>query len=266
MKDYITIKPSENCGMCGYIWQTIRAIHHNPDRKYYVDFSNSIYKADKENIWDCFFKQPHSDIPPSPDLVEKTVGIIFHQDSEFVTANIVPQTAEEVQRRRNMFYEIIQKYIRLNDKTQAKVDGFADTHFSGKRVLGVHFRGTDHPDKSRMCNYMQTVKEMLINYDALFVCSDEHERFRMAECAFGGKVVSWESTRSKSPNLPLHSHSADLRYFRNNTKEYQHKIAEDVIIEAYLLSKTNFILCCPPSNVSYLARAINPSVGAIEMQ
>lgn len=265
MKDYIIIQPTENCGMCGYIWQTIRAIYHNPNKKYYIDFKNSIYKVGNENVWDLFFKQPHVNTRPSLDLVEKTVGIIFDQESEFVAANIIPNTPEETQRRRNVFSEIIRNYIHLNEETQEKVDLFVKTHFYGKKVLGVHFRGTDHPLKNRMCNYMQVVKEKLVDYDKLFVCSDEQERFKMAEFAFWRKIVSWDSIRSKNKELPLHSHSADPRYNRNNSPKYQHKIAEDVIIESYLLSKVDYLICCPGSNVNYLSRAINPNLEYVEL-
>ena len=265
MNDYIIIRPEENCGMCGYIWQTIRAMHHNPNKKYYVDFSNSIYKVENENIWDCFFEQPHTESIPISSDIEGVVGIIYDQSSEFLSPEIIPNTSEEIQRRREVFSQIISRHIRLRPKIQEKVDSFVRKNYTGKRVLGVHLRGTDHPHKSRMCDYMQKVKDIAINYDVIFVCSDEHNRFRMVECTFGDRVVSWDSIRSMEKNTPLHSHPRDIRYTRNSTGEYQHKIAEDVIIEAYLLSNADFLMCCPASNVNYLSRAINPNLEFVEL-
>jgi len=267
METYILIKPQENCGMCGYIWQTIRAIYHNPNKKYYIDFSNSIYKNNTltDNIWDYYFQQPHINNKPPAEQIEKEVGIIFDQYSEFIWSDIQPNTQEEIQRRRNDFHNIIKKYFKLQSDIEKKIDDFERLNFKGKSILGVHFRGTDHPNKKNMDEYMQIVKENLKNYDKIFVSSDEYERFRLAEIAFKDKIISYNSFRSKINNYPLHSHPNDYRYNRNNTQEYQRKIGEDVIIEAFLLSKTDFIMCCPDSNVNFLARAINPNLKSVSL-
>jgi hypothetical protein len=115
-----------------------------------------------------------------------------------------------------------------------------------------------------MDEYMQHIKKYLPFYDVVFVSSDEYERFRMAEVALSNKIVSYNSFRSEVSNKPLHSHPL-YSYGRNNNPEYQHKIAEDVIIEAYLMSKSNFLICCSASNVNYFARSINPNLESIEL-
>jgi hypothetical protein len=267
MEKYILIKPQDNCGMCGYIWQVIRGIYHNPDKKYYIDFSNSIYRPanTNDNVWDYFFQQPHTNHKPNTDHIEKEVGIIFDQHSEFIWRDIKPNTPEEIQKRRNEFSKIISFYCKPQPQLQEKIDKFVKENFEGKRVLGVHFRGTDHPDKKNMDKYMQTVKETLVNYDKIFVCSDEYQRYRMAEVAFKNKFISYDSLRSPGNNTPLHSHPNDPRYSRNDSWEYQRKIAEDVITEAFLMSKTNLLMCCPESNVNFLARAINPNLPSISL-
>ena len=265
---YIIVKPQENCGMCGYIWQTIRAIYHNPNRKYYIDFENSIYKSrTNDNIWDYFFCQPHTNTKPDVENIDKEVGIIFDAESEFVWEAIKPNTTEEIQKRRFIFSEIINKYCVLQPQIKSKVDLFVEKNFKNKKVLGVHFRGTDHPNKKHMSEYLQTIKEKLVNFDVLFVCSDEHERFRLAEVTFSKKVVSWDSIRSKTDSdvIPLHSHPTDMRYNRNNSFDYQYKISEDVIIESFLMSNVDFLVCCSDSNVNFLSRAINPNLNSITL-
>lgn len=265
MSKYIIIEPEGYCGMCGYLWQTIRAIYHNPNKFYYIDFATSIYKTRDENVWDYFFEQPHTSVKPTPDEVEKKVGIIFDQPSEFIWRNTQPNTQEEIQKRRFEFSEIIKKYMVLKPDIQKKVDEFAEKHFKGKKVLGVHFRGTDHTEKKPMEWYLQQVKERAMDYDVIFVCSDEHDRFRLAEIVFKDKVVGYDSIRSTNTN-PLHSPYYEKRFPRNGTFEYQYKIAEDVIVEAFLMSKVDFLMCCEASNVNYLARAINPTLQAIEVE
>ena len=260
----VVIKPQENCGMCGYIWQTLRGIYHNPNKKYYIDFSNSIYKPkiDDINVWDRYFEQPHISKRPNSNEIEKEVGIIFDVESAFIWSEIQPNTEENIRKRRQEFNSIIKKYVKLKKHVQQKIDDFVKNNFEGKRVLGVHFRGTDHPEKKNVVEYMQTIKDQLINYDVLFVASDDYERFRLAEVAFKNKIVSYDSIRSKS-KIPLHNHQNSVGH--NTSEEYQYKIGEDVIIEAYLLSKVDHLLCCPGSNVNYLARVINPVLSCKEL-
>lgn len=263
---YVIVRPQENCGMCGYIWQTLRAIYHNPNKKYYIDFCNSIYKSniDSSNVWDLYFEQPHISVKPTYEQTEKEVGIIFDPMSAFIWSEIQPNTTEQIQKRRNEFNELIQKYIKLKPHVQEKIDKFVDDNFKGKKILGVHLRGTDHPEKKKTVEYMQSIKDELINFDKLFVSSDEYERFRLVEVSFKNKVISYNSLRSKSKN-PLHMHQLDQWRGRNNSPEYQYKIGEDVIIEAYLLSKVDYLLCCPGSNVNYFSRAINPNLRCKEL-
>ena len=52
----------------------------------------------------------------------------------------------------------------------------------------------------------------------------------------------------------------------NNKEEYQYKIAEDVIIEAYLMSKVDLLMCCEGSNVNHLSRTINPNLPTIDVE
>lgn len=268
MNKYLIIEPEGYCGMCGYLWQTIRAIYHNPNKLYYIDFATSIYKPTNDlsqNVWDYYFEQPHTKTRPHDNEIIEKVGIIFDQASEFIWRDIVPNTPEEIQKRRFAFANIIKNFIVPKKSIQDKIDEFVEKNFKGKRVLGVHFRGTDHPDKKPMDYYLQQVKEKLVNYDVLFICSDEYERFRLAEIVFKNKVVFYDSIKSTNTN-PLHSPYYERRFPRNSSFEYQYKIAEDVIIEAFLMSKVDYLMCCEASNVNYLARAINPTLDALEVK
>ena len=141
---YILVKPQESCGICGYIWQTIRAIYHNPGKQYYIDFSNSLYKdygIAKENVWDYYFQQPHMLTLPPLNQIEKQVGIIMNEESEFRDVFMKNPTRELVDQKRKEFSRVISKYIKLLPKIQNKINTFVNTHFAGKRVLGVHLRG-----------------------------------------------------------------------------------------------------------------------------
>jgi hypothetical protein len=251
---YVIIKNNGSCGICGYIWQVLRAIWHNPDFRYYVDFSYGCQYGDDsvketDNVWEYYFKQPGDSEYPPEDQVEKTIDEIINvPESEFRDVFMVDPTPEYISNRRHEFNDIINKHIKLQPSVESKIQEFVDRNFTGKRVLGVHFRGTDHPDKKNVFEYFQTIKDKAANYDLIFCASDEAERINALITVFGDKVVTYNSLRSESAE-PLHY--SDKPKFR---------IGEDVIIEAYLLSKTDFLFCCSNSNVNYLSRAINPTL------
>ena len=99
-------------------------------------------------------------------------------------------------------------------------------------------------------------------HDKIFACSDESDMCSRIADRFGDKVFFYHSL--KSPNaIPLHMpfHIPG----RQNDPEYQCRIAEDVIVESHLLSKTNFLICSTGSNVNYLSRALNPELECITL-
>jgi|694.fasta_scaffold19449_7 hypothetical protein len=263
---YIIIKPDEYCGMCGCIWQVIRAIFHNPNKLYYIDFTDSIYNTKKnDNVWDYFFEQPHKNTFPSSDEIENFVGLISNQDSEFIWTNTVPNTVEEISKRRFIFHNIIKNFIKIKPEIEEKINKFVSLNFDNKKILGAHFRGTDHPYKKNMDEYFKIIDKVINEYDYIFVSSDSNERYEAAKKYYGTKLISYSALRSDKDDTPLHMPWYERRWKRNPTFEYQYKIAQDVIVEAYLLSKVNFLFCCPGSNVNYFARSLNPFLESVEI-
>lgn len=260
---YTVIKPENvpgsSCGFCGFIWQAIRAIYHNPNEEYYFDFSNSHYQTTPgaDNIWDHYYEQPFTTVKPQENEIKKTVGIIFDPESNFIHEEMVPQTPENIQAKRQIFNKIYTQHFKLKKEIQDRIDSFYDNNMRGKKVLGVHFRGTDHPNRQNMDKSLQVIKNNIIQYDRLLICSDEFFRYKIAAVAFKHKAIAYNSIRSDS-SAPLH-HNVSAS---NQNAEYFKKITEDIIIEATLMSKTDFLVCCPGSNVNFLSRAINPNLNS----
>jgi|LakMenEpi03Aug12_release.lakeMendotaPanAssembly.Ray.scaffolds.fasta_scaffold198945_3 hypothetical protein len=265
-KKYILIKPEQYCGMGGCIWQVIRAIYHNPNMLYYIDFTDSIYNTKKgDNVWDYFFEQPHVNTFPQSNEIEKVVGLISEQDSEFIWINTVPNTPDEISKRRLNFNNIINNYIKLKPHVEEKINNFVNLNFNNKKIVGAHFRGTDHPYKKNMDDYFKIIDQVINDYDYIFVCTDSNERYEAAKKYYGAKLISYDSLRSNRDDTPLHMPWYEQRWTRNPSFEYQYKIAEDVIIESHLLSRVNFLFCCAPSNVNYFARSLNPLLESVEI-
>jgi hypothetical protein len=263
---FIIIKPEEFCGMGGCLWQVIRAIAQYSNQKYYIDFTDSIYKVNaNDNMWDYFFDQPHSIQYPTDDQILKKIGLVRNESTEYIWRDIVPHTFEEIYNRRVMFNSIIKQYFVLKSNIKIKIENFVEQNFKNNKVLGLHFRGTDHPQKKNMKDYFFEIDKVVNNYDKIFICSDENSRFIFAKNYYGDKVVSYNALRSGQDGTPLHMPWYERRWVRNPSFEYQYKIAEDVIVESYILSNVDYLFCCGPSNVNYFSRAINPNLEAIEI-
>jgi hypothetical protein len=252
---YISIEPYTSCGIGGTIWQVLRAIYHNSNRNYYVNLTKGCLYTDfaithTNNPWEYFFEQP-SIITPDMEF-EKVVGLIEDYESEYRDV-FMYDAHTRYPKSRYVFNDIIKKYIKPLPHITNKINEFADKNFTNQKILGVHLRGTDHPDKLSPQRYIAAIKERLSDYDKLFVCSDEQQRVDTCIQEFGDKVITRDSIRSDS---------ASCLHHRDTTYNYHYRIGEDVIVEAYLLSKVNFLLCCSNSNINYFSRAIEPELQA----
>jgi len=243
-----------NSGMFAFIWQTLRGMYHYPTDKYYVHFGRESCYFDEEmlqtqgidNVWDYYFEQPHIDTLPIPSEITSEVGLLFDQFSEF---RDVYTTSEEYRVRREEYGHIVKKHIRLLPHMTTKVKDFYEANFKNKRVLGIHCRGTDHPDKLSMEFYISRIKQYIKDYDLIFVASDEQSRIDAIKKAFGDIVVEYPASFRSINETPLH--------YANNYRYSKYYIGEDVIIETYLLARVDTLLCCTNSNVNYFARVLN---------
>ena len=236
---YRLLHPTQhNSGMFAFIWQTIRAMYHYPEDEYYIWFGRESCYFDEEmysqqgidNVWDYYFKQPHTDSMPT--TISSEVGLLHDEWSEFRDIYLTPDV-----------------YAQLLPHVQQKIDDFYKSKFENKRILGIHCRGTDHPDKQDMQYYVDKIATYIDDYDYVFIASDEQYRVDCIKQAFGDKVIEYDVTFRSISDSPLHYH--------NSMQCSKYYVGEDVIIEAYLLAKTNMLLCCTNSNVNYFARALN---------
>lgn len=252
---YRLLHPTQhNSGMFAFIWQAIRGMYHYPSDQYYVEFGRESCYFDEEmyttqgieNVWDYYFEQPHVNEKPATKSILSEIGLLHDDFSEFRDIYLTPQVYED---RRSEYSQLVSKHIRLLPHVSGKVDMFYKTHFEGKRVLGVHCRGTDHPDKLPIEFYISRIEEYIGNYDVLFVTSDEQNRLDAIKRAFPDKVLEYPATFRSTNNIPLH--------YANDYECSKYYVGEDVIVEAYLLAKTDMLLCCTNSNVNYFVRVLN---------
>tara|TARA_R110000803_G_scaffold109199_1_gene177570 strand:- start:7292 stop:8086 length:795 start_codon:yes stop_codon:yes gene_type:complete len=255
---YILIKPTHrNAGMFSYIWETLRGMHRYPDQQYYIEYSGESCYYDQQlqdtqgitNVWDYYFEQPHTSTIPEYTEVIDTVSISHDEQSEYRYPLISSEIYKE---RRKEYCSVLKQHIKLLPHMSKKVDEFYEKHFKGKSVVGIHCRGTDHPDAQPIENYYKEIDHYLESYDYLFITSDEQKRVDSLKSRYGEKVIEYNATFRSISTTPLHygNHLVNSPYF----------IGEDVIVEAYLLSKVNMMLCCTNSNVNFFSRALNENL------
>ena len=250
----ILINPNHHgAGMFSYIWEVLRGIYRFPNETYYVQFGReSCYfdeqlyqQQDINNVWEYYFEQ----LNEFDDNITEIVNISSDSNSEY---RDVFMTSNDYITRTLEYHDIINKHIKLLPHVSQKIEDFCNTYFKDKKILGIHCRGTDHPDKKDMAYYIDQIALYVDDYDYIFIASDEQYRVDCIKQAFGDKIIEYNVTTRSASDAPLHYHTA----FQCS----KYHIGEDVIIEAFLLAKTNYLLCCTGSNVNFFVRALNPNL------
>jgi hypothetical protein len=252
---YILLHPTQpHSGLFAFIWQTIRGVYHNADKPYYFYFGPECCYYDDtifgfNNAWDYYFEQPHTALVPLQ--IEKEVGLIFDAESEFREGEEFGLSSEEYNKRRFVFNDIIKKYYVLKPYLREKIDTFYNLHLAGKRVIGLHCRGTDHPNNSDIGRYIEQIQNISADYDVIFATSDEQSKIDILKHHFGDKLITYDTFRSPT-GAPIH---IALRHMHN-----PRLIGEEALAEAYLLAKTDLLLFYTGSNVNFFVRALNPTL------
>lgn len=251
----ILINPKHHgAGMFSYIWEVLRAIYRYPNQKYHVHFGQESCYFDEylheqqniNNVWEYYFEQLN--LIESTDITN-IINISTDSESEY---RDVFMKSIDYKKQTLEYHDIIKKYVHLLPHVSEKIDEYYEKNFKNKKILGIHCRGTDHPDKKDMQYYINEISKYVNDYDYIFIASDEQYRVDCIKQAFGDKVIEYNVTTRSISDRPLHYHD------KFQCSKYH--IGEDVIIEAYLLSKVNMLLCCTGSNVNFFVRALNPNL------
>ncbi|MCE2983839.1 MAG: hypothetical protein LW832_09770 [Parachlamydia sp.] len=197
------------------------------------------------NWWDYFFE---------PLCIQKSPHFIPFILTDGELSAYAWHTALQMDPRRT--FELINKYIRLNVKMQAKVDQFAESHFKDFFVIGIHYRGTDKYTEARRVEYdemEQAIRQVIsVNEEKnlkLFVATDEEEFLQFIKSRFHQPLCFIEAERSQN-SLPVH-------YFSYKENNYQK--GEDAVMDCYLLSRVNFLIRTS-SNLSLISERLDLSL------
>ncbi len=140
----------------------------------------------------------------------------------------------------NQHFKIFKKYIKIKKDILSKAHKFEIDNFYKKKVLGVHFRGTDmktqerHPYPATFKQIVSYIDSELKNnkYDLIFLVTEELNYLYKLKSRYKEKICYYNSFRSNKSDI-----------FDNNRKNHRYLIGRENIIDMLLLSKTRSIIC-----------------------
>ena len=205
------------------------------------------------NWWNYYFKPIHL----SKEPCESAHTILSYE-----------QTMLSLYAQYNMSAErghaLIEKYIKLKQPLQEKLDAFVDTHFKDRFIIGIHYRGTDKKSEAPEIEYATIAKciteELLQHpYAKIFVATDEAAFLQFMQEEFPEKIIALEAIRS-ADKTPVHTTSDNNGY----TGQDCYKKGEDAVLDCILLSKCSKLYKMA-SNLSDTSLKFNPSVPVVHL-
>lgn len=221
----------------------------------FVDMENfpSIYNDIKSicgcnNSWEYFFK----------NFTEISINEIYQSKNVFFTSNnfkkefLKDLNTEQIKKDfrenivvKNRFIKIVERYRKKN--------------FTGKKVLGIHFRGTSykrspgHPFPATKKQMINLINELNIknNYDKFFLVTEEKNYKEFLYSKFGSKIIYLGSPYRSNLNDAFKTYPRKL---------HRYKLGREALIETMLLSYTDSLIYVT-SNVASAAIALNLNKG-----
>lgn len=236
-------------GFFSFVNQYLAACnHYNGDDNIYISFdlTNKSKYYDPtinytSNVWEYFFKKDELLGIPEERTAWGVFGNIYGYEFDF--NNLSERVLAE---------NIIKEKIILLPEISNKINKFYEENFKNKKILGVHKRGTDiglHHGVKEITEYFNEIDIIIDNYDGIFISTDERS------------VI--DTFKDKYPNVLFYSYESlsttiGLPNFKAPTVN-PYKMLEDIIIDAYLLSKVCFLLQTN-SNLSNFALLANSNL------
>jgi hypothetical protein len=208
----------------------------------YIDFSDKPYLYSDParyqrdlNFWNYYYEQgtkPTGRIIPNDQLETYPLRIWNRNHLRKVHRTVV-------------------KHLELNKEAKAYIDDLVSA-FNGNSTLGVHIRGTDHPDevpRVPLDRYRKILKAYLKSYQKIYVATDEKPVLESLIDEFGDRLVYQKAIRSASQQAVHTDLSIPGRY----------QLGMEVLADCYALASCRKAILVH-SNVSYSSLLLNPEL------
>ena len=214
-----------------------------------VDMENftNLYNEKKKfngtyNSWLYYFDQVS---PYTLSEVYKSKKVIFSSEKIFFEQSVSYKKNEKELKK------AFKKYIKIKKKFIISSNKFAKKNFSNKKVLAVHWRGSDqkvmpsHPFPPTKKQIIEITDKLIHDkkFNKIFLVTEEKKYLEIFKKKYGTKLCFFDSFRSNN-------RKEITEYPRLNHK---YKLGEESLIETLILSNLS-TLVCSRSNISEAAK------------
>lgn len=161
-------------------------------------------------------------------------------DNNWILSSFFQNRDYFYQTHRQDVKKIIDKYIHIHPHILQAVEKFYQKHMAGKINIGIHLRGTDRNLKTIPNKMVEThlfqAKEIGKKYKKVqyFIATDEQSLLDFAKSKLKKKTIYCDSYRSTN-GQPIH-------VLENQECTQKAKLGEEVLIEALLLAKCDYLI------------------------
>lgn len=207
------------------------------------------------NIWTQFFQQETITKKDKVRLALTEHGVPFG-------VHLGPYP---LPREREVFHNAYSTFLKVRPHILKKVERFVKSNFLGKKVLGLHIRGTDTLfDRSRPSLPLKYYIDLLNfyfesqEYDSVFLLSDQQHTINTLKEAFPRKIITYDCKRIPSTgiNSLIYRKESDWIVQNKFTKGSGYRRGENVLVEILILSQVSLLLKTV-SQMSTLSIVIN---------
>ncbi len=232
--------------------------------------------CDRRDLTPCFMSSSPQYVDPirGPDWFEYFFLNLqlSHEDNERITRGEVPicridgirqlglPESYDLQLDLEIASRLVRKYIGIKKEILDAVDHFVDRYLKNRRVLGIHYRGTDKRAEAPLLSYPEFKKSICQfldedrNVNCLFVSSDEQRFVHFVENEFSHDlpVVYHDDTERSETDVAIHRSKQGNRY----------KKAEEAVLNCLLLSRCDALLKSA-SILSGWSKLFNPELPVV---
>lgn len=255
---------ARDCGLFSLFTQVLTAVEAYPDRRISVFFNSAcLYWIPdgwngSRNVWEYYF-EPLSDVH-APCLLgldeeramrvgvaeveamlkDDRIALVYtHRSGRTGMAGALNEHDRPFVKR------IIDRHIRVKPAVQMKADKFFNDHMAGRRVVGLHYRGTDkHQElvtsvpsfekatERTIADYLNVV-DRLAPLSMVYLATDSQAAVEAAKIRLGDRLLHHPDWIRSSDDRPVHF-GMD---WANPAKQ-----GEEAVIDWTLLSRCSFLV------------------------
>ncbi len=233
-------------GFFAYYFQALDCLHRfaSPETPVFINFENSLSYYDPSvretsNLWEYTFEQPMLDQVRLLELLNGGVDFTTRefQGDHLYGIDSINHCYKKSDALIQLTRDLVKKYIKIKVPIREKIEKFYQQKMREKKILGVNKRGTEHyiSGHGRGQGHLLTYDYYFSKIDPLleserfthlYLTTDEEKSVEVFEKKYGNRLIyRAESFRSVSGKDITHCFEGG-----------RYKIAEDALIDAYLLS------------------------------